>query len=263
VAGFFVVIAFGVGLTSMAAFDSTQPTAAVSSIQAAGSEIIDIKLGELYIKPAELSASPGVPLTFEVTNAGGTEHNFAIEGGPATEMIPPGETATLQVPSLEAGDYTFICEVVGHADGGMKGMLTVSGDGSPTLAASGEHAGPGMSGMSAEEMVKVDSPVTASFPAETRGLGGQPLEFEIVDGVKVFELTADQTRWEVEPGKVLDAVAYNGTLPGPQINAGSSPFSFPSMSEKCPVESVDNPLTRDRYEASVNDAVSHETAGQS
>jgi len=220
VAGFFVVIAFGVGLTSMAAFHSAQPTAEVSGIRAAGaSEIIDIKLGELYIKPAELSAPPGVPLTFEVTNAGGTEHNFAIEGGPATEMIPPGETATLQVPSLEAGDYTFICEVVGHADGGMNGVLTVSGDGFPTSVASGEHAGHGMSGMSGEEMVNVDSAVTASFPAETRGLGGQPLEFEMVDGIKVFELTADETRWEVEPGKVLDAVAYNGTLPGPQINA--------------------------------------------
>ena len=37
--------------------------------------------------------------------------------------------------------------------------------------------------------------------------------------MKVFDLTADEAKWEVEPGKVLDAMAYNGMLPGPQINA--------------------------------------------
>jgi FtsP/CotA-like multicopper oxidase with cupredoxin domain len=41
----------------------------------------------------------------------------------------------------------------------------------------------------------------------------------MVDGVKVFELTADETKWEVSPGEVLDVMAYNGVLPGPQINA--------------------------------------------
>lgn len=218
VAGFFVVIAFGVGLISMAAFDSSQPASGGGGAGAGGAaEVIEVELGDLYIEPATLSAPAGVPLAFEVTNAGATEHNFAIENGPATDMIPPGETETLQVPSLEAGEHTFICEVAGHAGGGMKGVLTVSGNGA--TANGGEQGGHGMSGMSAEEMAKVDAAVTASYPAETKGLGGEPLEFEMVDGVKVFELTADETRWEVEPGKVLDAMAYNGTLPGPQINA--------------------------------------------
>jgi len=214
VAGFFVAIAFGVGLISMAAFDSSRGQAAAGS--GTGGQTVEVTLGDLFIEPKQLEAQPG-PVAFEVTNDGQTEHNFAIEGSGATEMIAPGETATLQVPSLEAGEYKVICEVAGHAGGGMTAALLVTGD--AAAPAAGSHSGHGMSGMSAEEMVKVDTAVTKSFPAETKGMGGQALEPEIVDGVKVFELTADEVRWEVEPGKVLDAMAYNGMLPGPQINA--------------------------------------------
>jgi manganese oxidase len=216
VAGFFVVIAFGVGLISMAAFDM-QAANATSNAAAAGGQTIEVTLGDLFIEPKQLEAQAG-DVILEVTNEGQTEHNFAIEGHGATEMIPPGETATLQVASLEAGEYKVICEVAGHAGGGMTAALVVTGEVGASQAASG-HSSHGMSGMSAEEMVKVDTAVTKSYPADTKGLGGQPLEPEIVDGVKVFELTADELRWEVEPGKVFDAMAYNGMLPGPQINA--------------------------------------------
>ncbi|HJR46506.1 MAG TPA: multicopper oxidase domain-containing protein [Actinomycetota bacterium] len=215
VAGFFVVIAFGVGLVSMAAFDSSQDSAATSSA-APASQTIEVTLGDLFIEPKQLDAAAG-SVTFEVTNEGQTEHNFGIVGQAATEMIPPGQSTTLQIPSLEAGEYKVLCEVAGHAGGGMTATLVVTDE--AATAQPGDHAGHGMSGMSAQEMVKVDTAVTKSYPAETKGLGGQPLEPELVDGVKVFELTADEIRWEVEPGKVLDAMAYNGMLPGPQINA--------------------------------------------
>ena len=214
VAGFFVAIAFGVGLISMAAFDSNRGPAAASA--ATTGQTVEVTLGDLFIEPKQLQAQAG-PVTFEVTNDGQTDHNFAIEGSGATEMIPPGESATLQVPSLEAGEYNVICEVAGHAGGGMTATLLVTGD--AAAPAAGNHSSHGMSGMSAREMVEVDTAVTKSYPAETKGKGGQALEPEIADGVKVFELTADEVRWEVEPGKVFDAMAYNGMLPGPQINA--------------------------------------------
>jgi FtsP/CotA-like multicopper oxidase with cupredoxin domain len=73
--------------------------------------------------------------------------------------------------------------------------------------------------MSAEEMAMHDAEVTRSFPAETRGVGGTDLRPRIVDGVKVFELTADEVRWEVSPGEVKPAYAYNGMVPGPTIRA--------------------------------------------
>lgn len=59
---------------------------------------------------------------------------------------------------------------------------------------------------------------TLQFPAKTKGLGGQPLAPKVLaDGTKQFTLTTKIVDWEVEPGKVVKAWTYNGTVPGPTI----------------------------------------------
>ncbi len=47
--------------------------------------------------------------------------------------------------------------------------------------------------------------------------GGQRMAPALEDGVKVFRLTAKAMKWETMPGEVLDAFAYNGAVPGPEI----------------------------------------------
>jgi len=47
--------------------------------------------------------------------------------------------------------------------------------------------------------------------------GGQRLAYEMQGGVKVFNLTARIVQWEVMPGQMLEAYAYNGMVPGPEI----------------------------------------------
>ncbi|MFI8091936.1 multicopper oxidase family protein [Streptomyces sp. NPDC086080] len=65
------------------------------------------------------------------------------------------------------------------------------------------------------EMAKRDK----SFPAKTEGKGAQPLEPKVLaDGTKQFTLTAKSVKWEVEPGKVVDAMSYNGAVPGPTLH---------------------------------------------
>ncbi len=56
-----------------------------------------------------------------------------------------------------------------------------------------------------------------AFPAKTEGIGNQLFAPKLDNGVKVFELTAEQIQWETEPGKRVEAWAYNGQVPGPQI----------------------------------------------
>jgi FtsP/CotA-like multicopper oxidase with cupredoxin domain len=56
-----------------------------------------------------------------------------------------------------------------------------------------------------------------SFPAPTKGKGNQLLAPKLVGGVKVFELTARETKWEVAPGQMVTAMAYNEQVPGPQL----------------------------------------------
>ena len=55
------------------------------------------------------------------------------------------------------------------------------------------------------------------FPAKTAGKGNQVLVPRLDHGVKVFELTASKIQWEVLPGQMTEAWAYNGQVPGPQI----------------------------------------------
>ncbi|MCX6078149.1 MAG: hypothetical protein NTW32_01330 [Chloroflexi bacterium] len=47
--------------------------------------------------------------------------------------------------------------------------------------------------------------------------GGQPLDFRLESGVKVFELTAKAVKWTLTDGVVATAYTYNSTVPGPMI----------------------------------------------
>jgi len=58
-----------------------------------------------------------------------------------------------------------------------------------------------------------------SFPAATKGRGGLLLVPKVLaDGTKEFHLTARIAKWEIEPGKIVDAWTYNGMVPGPTIH---------------------------------------------
>ncbi|HEV8352759.1 MAG TPA: copper oxidase [bacterium] len=56
-----------------------------------------------------------------------------------------------------------------------------------------------------------------AFPAKTEGVGAQAITPRLDGGVKVFEITASEVQWEVEPGVRRAAFAYNGQVPGPTI----------------------------------------------
>lgn len=45
----------------------------------------------------------------------------------------------------------------------------------------------------------------------------KPLDFKMEGNVKVFEITCQQIDWEIEPGKKIRAMTYNGIVPGPEI----------------------------------------------
>ena len=214
VAGFFVALAFGIGVIATAAYQSTNPFS-TAPVSAETGERIEVELGELFIEPAVIRAPDG-KFTLEVRNGGAAHHDFAIpELGLSTPMLAAGESYALAVDA-PAGTYEFLCEVPGHADGGMRGTLQVGGD------ATGDSAGThdAHAQMTPEEMAEMDAAVVAQFPAETEGKGGELLEHTISpDGTKVFELTASEIEWETEPGVTKTAYAYNEMVPGPRIEA--------------------------------------------
>ena len=177
-------------------------------------------IGEITITAFDLGFDPAMahvaaPGTYTVTfvNDGGTYHDLTFADG--TVIGADGhETATGEV-TIPADGMTFICSVPGHADAGMRGDVMVAG----AEGSGGAEPSPSAS-MTAEEMRDVDAAVTAQFPADTEGRGNQVLEPEIqADGTLQWELTASVVQWETEPGTIVEAYAYNGMIPGPQLHA--------------------------------------------
>ncbi|HEX8804359.1 MAG TPA: multicopper oxidase domain-containing protein, partial [Acidimicrobiales bacterium] len=191
-----------------------------------------VDLSEFALTPAAVTVPAGGSL--EVTNSGATPHNLTVEGTDiATADLEAGASDTLDLSSLPAGDYRLLCSIPGHADAGMTGTLTVTAGGDTgaglTTSGAGGAAASGSGGGSHDhaammsdddyaEMSRAMDETIAQFPAETEGTGNQILEPEVLaDGTKVFEITAEVTPWEVEPGRTVDAWTYNGTVPGPQM----------------------------------------------
>ncbi|MFM8944983.1 MAG: multicopper oxidase domain-containing protein, partial [Actinomycetota bacterium] len=182
-----------------------------------GPVAIEVMLSEFAISPSTITAPADTPIDFSIMNLGTAAHTFAVEtpdGQVVSPEIAAGATGTLSVPGLAAGDYRVLCTVVGHADLGMVGSLSIGGD----AAASGD----GMSvsdhaQMTVEEMLAGHEQGVVDFPAETEGAGNTILEPTLEDGWKVFRITVSQIRWETKPGVFVDAMAYNGTVPGPEL----------------------------------------------
>ncbi len=178
-----------------------------------------IHLTEFALNPARVELTAGG--TLAVHNDGAVPHNLAIEGTDLlTPMLNAGESANLVLSGLAPGTYNIICQVVGHSDAGMKGTLVVKAGGSAAAAAedaSHSHAA-GTGAMTSDQMDAVMEKSIKAFPAKTQGVGAQDLAPRVLaDGTKVFELTSSVVKWEVEPGKLVDAWTYNGTVPGPTV----------------------------------------------
>ena len=186
--------------------------------ESGGPTTLDVSLSEFAID-GELVAAPGDVSLF-VTNDGTQDHNIVVrETGAQTPLLSAGEDATLALGSLEVGTYELYCSVAGHAESGMIAPLEVTASPAPTgeAAAGGthDHNSPDFDS-DAADAIMINSML--EFPAETEGKGNQILEPEILaDGTKKFTLEASVIDWEVAPGQIVEAWAYNRQVPGPQI----------------------------------------------
>jgi len=205
-----VVAVVGVGF-GMRAIDESKADPAASGT--GGVDTLEVSLGEFTISPAKAEMSSAGAI--QVSNAGKAVHDLTIEGADLTTgPVDAQASSRLDLGGLEVGTYTMYCSIPGHKEAGMAAELRVTAGGA-AAAGAGHGSRPEMS---AEEMDRAMREVTASFPAKTAGLGGQPLDPTVLaDGTKRFDLTAKIVDWEVEPGKTVKAWTYNGTVPGPTI----------------------------------------------
>lgn len=143
-----LVAACSTGGSGTTASPSNAPSASIAapSASAAATRIEVTLLDSLRMEPATMTVPMGVPVTFVVTNAGSTDHEFYLGDDPAQaqheqEMmmsgamthdepegigVKPGETKELTYMFAKAGPMLAGCHVLGHYGAGMKAAITVS-----------------------------------------------------------------------------------------------------------------------------------------
>ncbi len=209
-AGTLIVTGLLIGMPGRTGEASEAPAA---SRPVAGGPVgeITITAFDLGFEPAMVHLEEAGTYTVTFVNDGGVLHDVTFADG--TKISAEGHATATGEVTIPAEGMSFICSVPGHSDAGMTGEVMVSG------TAEASH-GAEPSERTAEEMRDIDAAVTAQFPAETEGRGNVVLEPEVqADGVLQWELTASVIEWETEPGTVVEAYAYNGMVPGPQLRA--------------------------------------------
>ena len=195
---------------------------------------VPVTLSEFAITPSSISA----PLkgTLVIANTGSAVHNFHVEKTSLkTSDIQPGSSATLELGSLKAGNYTVFCAISGHRQAGMQAKLVV-GSASSSSGGSGDMANMDFNSMTPQQLAAMNDQMDATMAKpvalytaqlktgpNTKGIGNQPLVPTVTaDGAKVFHLTAELANWEVSPGNTVRAWTFNGTVPGPwiKVNVG-------------------------------------------
>ncbi len=175
-----------------------------SKVAATGeSLVVDVELGDLYVKPASLDVPAGTELVLRVTNAGAMAHDLKLEGGDTgTAMLDPGQAAEVSLGVLEASTEAW-CTVPGHKEAGMLMAINVTG------APPGQGGGggdPAVDGATIDFAAEAGPDFTAFDPNLEPAPGGTE---------HAVTLHATERVMEVAPGVTQEMWTFNDQVPGP------------------------------------------------
>jgi manganese oxidase len=133
-------------------------------------------------------------------------------------MAPAVETelpAATEAVSPAAADSPGQVPVVSTEPDGPTNLLPVPVESVPMESAAPQNHSAHGSGHGSHDMT-ILSPAGLPEAASDRQ-GGTELASELLDGVRVFKLTADEIAWPITDDVKVYAMAYNGQVPGPMI----------------------------------------------
>lgn len=87
---------------------------------------IDLTAEDINWGENQLDIQVGQEVTIKIINQGVLDHNLTIESLGIDIDVKAGISETITFTVDEAGDLEFICNVPGHVDAGMVGVLTVN-----------------------------------------------------------------------------------------------------------------------------------------
>jgi len=112
--------AAAIGVTVLASCGNDSSSAAADD-----ATVLEVNLGRFVLEPSVLEAPAG-DLVLQITNTDPEMvHDFVVHGK-GTKPLAPGESQTLKIPDVEAGQYRMWCDMPGHAAAGQSGTLVVN-----------------------------------------------------------------------------------------------------------------------------------------
>jgi nitrite reductase (NO-forming) len=92
-------------------------------ISGGGTKVVRVALVDALIgfdiTPDTLIVDPGTNLVLRVVNEGDEPHDLAVDGGPQTSMLAPGESERLELGQIGEGIEPY-CTLPGHRPAGME-----------------------------------------------------------------------------------------------------------------------------------------------
>ncbi len=87
---------------------------------------------DIAFNPSELTIAANQDVVVTLTNNGAALHNFSVTDNKNAGVknlnisvnVAPGQSTTVKI-NAPAGDYYFFCNVPGHEEAGMHGVLHV------------------------------------------------------------------------------------------------------------------------------------------
>ncbi|HEX6420491.1 MAG TPA: multicopper oxidase domain-containing protein, partial [Acidimicrobiales bacterium] len=196
----------GVGFGLRAIDEDGGAAPAAGGAAGGGSQVVDVELGDLFVRPSSVEVPAGTELIVKVTNNGAMPHDLRLGGETGTEMLDPGATEEVSLGVIDDSTQAW-CTVPGHKEAGMVLDIQVTGAAEP---AGGIQAVQGDDGAAAEiDMAAEPGPDFQPYdPALAPAPGGT--EHEIT-------LAATETVVEVAPGVTQELWLFNDEYPGPVL----------------------------------------------
>ncbi len=202
------VIAVGFGLRAID--ESAGGEAGAGGGAGAVPLVVDVELGDLYVRPSSVEVAAGTELIVRVTNRGAMPHDLKLLGETGTDMLDPGQSQEVSLGVIAETTQAW-CTVPGHKEAGMVLDIEVTGAGAPASGSHNGHVGADPSGGDSAQIDFAATPGPEFQPYDPR-LAPAPggTEHEIT-------LRATETVIEVAPGVTQEMWMFNDQFPGPPL----------------------------------------------
>jgi nitrite reductase (NO-forming) len=205
-AGALLLSVIGVGF-GLRAIDESEGGAATAGAGAGGTEVIEVELGDLFVRPSSVEVPAGTEVVVEVTNNGTMAHDLKLQGETGTALLDPGASEEVSLGVIDETTQAW-CTVPGHREAGMVLDIVVTGA-EPAAAGTGSAAGEGGDEGATIDFAAEPAPEFTAFdPALEPAPGGTEHE---------LTLRATETVVEVAPGVTQELWLFNEQYPGPVL----------------------------------------------